>query len=123
MCDLLAPKKMKEPQMNGNPDGAQDGGTGLLIDGYRRRSKEKGSVVGDSPKIRSNTLSSSKEMEYAGGFEDTATGQSDTSIFDPVLCELVYRWFSPESGTVLDPFAGGSVRGIVASKLGGNTLG
>lgn len=41
-----------------------------------------------------------------------------TSIFDPVLCELVYRWFSPEGGLILDPFAGGSVRGIVAAKLG-----
>lgn len=40
-----------------------------------------------------------------------------TSIFDPVLCELAYRWFSPKKGTVIDPFAGGSVRGIVASKL------
>lgn len=43
---------------------------------------------------------------------------SGTSIFDPVLCELVYRWFCPPGGHVLDPFAGGSVRGIVASKLG-----
>lgn len=42
---------------------------------------------------------------------------SGTSIFDPVLCELAYIWFSPVGGTVLDPFAGGSVRGIVASKL------
>ena len=40
------------------------------------------------------------------------------SVFDPVLCELVYRWFMPVGGSVLDPFAGGSVRGIVASKLG-----
>ncbi len=40
-----------------------------------------------------------------------------TSIFDPVLCELAYRWFSPVRGIVLDPFAGGSVRGIVASML------
>lgn len=39
------------------------------------------------------------------------------SIFDPVLCELAYRWFSPVGGKVLDPFAGGSVRGIVASTL------
>ena len=41
-----------------------------------------------------------------------------TSIFDPVLCEIIYRWFSPLGGIVLDPFAGGSVRGIVAAKLG-----
>ena len=44
--------------------------------------------------------------------------QGGTSIFDPVLCELMYRWFAPEHGLVLDPFAGGSVRGIVAAKLG-----
>jgi DNA modification methylase len=42
---------------------------------------------------------------------------SGTSIFDPVLCELVYRWFCPEGGQVVDPFAGGSVRGIVAHCL------
>lgn len=46
-----------------------------------------------------------------------------TSIFDPVLCEVAYRWFTPEGGTVLDPFAGGSVRGIVAAALGRGYLG
>lgn len=30
----------------------------------------------------------------------------------PVLCELAYRWFCLAGGLVLDPFAGGSVRGI-----------
>lgn len=44
--------------------------------------------------------------------------KSDTSIFDPVLCELMYRWFCPDGGVILDPFAGGSVRGIVANYLG-----
>lgn len=43
---------------------------------------------------------------------------SGTSIFDPVLCELMYLWFAPNNANVLDPFAGGSVRGIVAHKLG-----
>lgn len=43
---------------------------------------------------------------------------SGTSIFDPVLCELAYTWFCPPGGTILDPFAGGSVRGIVAAQLG-----
>lgn len=41
-----------------------------------------------------------------------------TSIFDPVLCELAYRWFNIDNGIILDPFSGGSVRGIVAAKLG-----
>lgn len=40
------------------------------------------------------------------------------SIFDPVLCELAYRWFCPPGGQVVDPFAGGSVRGLVAGLLG-----
>lgn len=48
---------------------------------------------------------------------------SGTSVFDPVLCELSYRWFCPAGGTIIDPFAGGSVRGIVASKLGRRYVG
>jgi len=40
------------------------------------------------------------------------------SIFDPVLCELMYDWFVPKGGRILDPFAGGSVRGIVAEEMG-----
>lgn len=48
---------------------------------------------------------------------------SGTSIFDPVVCEIAYRWFCPPQGTVLDPFAGGSIRGIVASRLGRRYVG
>ena len=44
--------------------------------------------------------------------------EKDTSIFDPVAVELAVRWFSPAGGQVVDPFAGGSVRGIVAGALG-----
>lgn len=46
-----------------------------------------------------------------------------SSIFDPVLCELAYQWFNIPKGKILDPFAGGSVRGIVAAKLGFEYLG
>ena len=46
-----------------------------------------------------------------------AESGAGTSIFDPVLCECIYTWFSPSGGKVLDPFAGGSVRGIVAQWL------
>jgi DNA modification methylase len=55
--------------------------------------------------------------EFYAKYPDAAV-QSGTSIFDPVLCELLYLWFSPPGGKVLDPFAGGSVRGIVAGRLG-----
>ena len=54
------------------------------------------------------------------GNNQSATG---TSIFDPVLCELAYTWYTPPDAEILDPFAGGSVRGIVASYLGRNYTG
>ena len=47
-----------------------------------------------------------------------AQAQGGTSIFDPVLTELSYRWFCPAGGQIVDPFAGGSVRGLVAGLLG-----
>ena len=48
-------------------------------------------------------------------YSKTLTG---TSIFDPVLAEVLLHWFSPKGGRIIDPFAGGSVRGIVSSFLG-----
>jgi len=41
-----------------------------------------------------------------------------TSIFNPVLCEVLYKWFTVPNSKVLDPFAGGFVRGAMASMLG-----
>lgn len=52
-----------------------------------------------------------------------AGNSNGVSVFDPVLCELAYQWFNIPKGKILDPFAGGSVRGIVASKLGFEYLG
>jgi hypothetical protein len=43
---------------------------------------------------------------------------SGTSVFDPTLTELINRWFGVPQGQIVDPFAGGSVRGIVAHVLG-----
>jgi DNA modification methylase len=51
------------------------------------------------------------------GFAGAIHGEG-TSIFDPALTELCYSWFCPPGGQIVDPFAGGSVRGIVASVLG-----
>lgn len=59
-------------------------------------------------------------MAFDGGAmpDDIKVPSTGTSIFDPVLCELMYSWFCPPGGHILDPFAGGSVRGIVAAMLG-----
>lgn len=46
-----------------------------------------------------------------------------TSIFDPVICEIIYKWFNVDGGSIIDPFAGGSVRGIVAAITGHGYMG
>lgn len=46
-----------------------------------------------------------------------AADMPDTSIFSPVLCEIAYAWFTDKGDSILDPFAGGSVRGIVADRM------
>lgn len=77
-----------------------------------RRQADQQSNLNQSPKLPAWATET--------GTENMATG---TSIFDPVLCELAYRWFCPAGGFILDPFAGGSVRGIVAAYLGYHYVG
>ncbi len=60
---------------------------------------------------------------FKGKSSGSKVVNDQTSIFDPVLCELSYSWFCPTGGQILDPFAGGSVRGVVAGRLGFNYLG
>lgn len=53
-----------------------------------------------------------KTNKEGGRLSDTGT-----SIFDPVLTETMVSWFSTKGDCVIDPFAGGSVRGIVTGTL------
>ena len=75
--------------------------------------------------IKSELGRDSQSVKFSKMAEDLAwSGQkTGVSIFDPVLCELSYLWFNTPKGKILDPFAGGSVRGIVAAKLGCEYLG
>lgn len=54
--------------------------------------------------------------EFAAAHPDIKA--ATTSIFDPVLSEILVNWFSPVGGMVLDPFAGGVVRGAVSVMCG-----
>lgn len=49
---------------------------------------------------------------------NASRGTTAASTIDPVLCELMYRWYGLAGGSVLDPFAGGSTAGLVAGRLG-----
>ncbi len=82
-------------------------------DGHGRPLLKPGLLLGKGMEDIDSFRHKAKGIEVAD--EEVIGG---TSIFDPVLCELIYRWFAPAGGRVLDPFAGGSVRGIVAGELG-----
>lgn len=69
-----------------------------------------------------------REVQYKYGFNpnEMQSGKKEedrVSVFDPALCEVIYHWFCKDGGRILDPFCGGSVRGIVASYLGYDYLG
>lgn len=96
-------------------------------EGWWQERKKAWIAVGIKSEIgRTATVSGSKMVAKYSADGNRHTGmvnKSDTSVFDPVVCELACRWFSPAGGIILDPFAGGSVRGIVASKLGRQYVG
>ena len=111
--------------------------TSLGIESYESRdgTKATGSLSGTVPRYYSMKKKAEKRLgreltheEFAKKYlpdllpEDSmlhcTEGGGILSVFDPVLCEIVCRWFCPRGGSVLDPFSGGSVRGIVASSLG-----
>jgi DNA modification methylase len=72
---------------------------------------------------RDGNLIYNKQMSRIDNYRVKEGKKADTltqgsSIFDPALCEVLYHWFCEPGGKILDPFAGGSVRGIVAHYLG-----
>tara|TARA_R110002020_G_scaffold448406_1_gene661216 strand:+ start:79 stop:954 length:876 start_codon:yes stop_codon:yes gene_type:complete len=87
---------------------------------WQRRKKQwrkigiKSEVGRDVATYNMGTKSYKNKEEYY----DKESTKLNTSIFDPALCELLYSWFCINGKQILDPFAGGSVRGIVANYLG-----
>ena len=49
--------------------------------------------------------------------------ETDTSIFDPVLAEIIIKWFGLENGRCFDCFAGDTAFGYVSSYLGQKFIG
>ena len=83
--------------------------------GYWQERKRRWLSMGIQSELgRGDTFERSTRGPRAAASESFAP----ISVSDPMLCELVYRWYTRPGSTVLDPFAGGSVRGIVASVLG-----
>lgn len=75
--------------------------------GYWQKRKKYWSEFGlYSDNGRCNALGESKNVA-----EGTKTGFNtiavNTSKFDPVLSEVIYKWFCVKNSCILDPFAGG----------------
>ena len=68
--------------------------------------------------IKSEIGRDAKSFNTKGNFAGKEIKLNNVSIFDPALCEVLYHWFCVGGKEILDPFAGGSVRGIVANYLG-----
>lgn len=81
-----------------------------LLGGFSSAARLQRAYGGRSAK---GTRSESAPARESGG----------TSNFDPVLAEVSYRWFAPPRAVILDPFAGGCVRGVVAALLGHHYVG
>lgn len=60
---------------------------------------------------------------YATKKSGSKKTNNGTSIFSPVLAEVVYKWFAVPGSRVFDPFAGGIVRGGMAAMLGHSYVG
>lgn len=87
--------------------------------GYRQeRKKEWLKITGD--------LSETRDGEFGtlggGNGSDNLIGSINggTSNFDPVLAEIVYKWFCPAWGKIIDPFGWEQTKGVVAGELGFN---
>lgn len=68
---------------------------------------------------KSNNFANMNNERYdLGGYHKLNSESGYASIFNPALAELLYNWFLSEGDEILDPFCGGSARGIVANYLG-----
>lgn len=82
-------------------------------------------LIGDNGESRENllggslvTLSAKQNTSYSSG-----PGVSGVSLLDPVLSEVLLKWFCPPGGTTFDPFAGDTVFGFVSAYNGNRFTG
>ena len=87
--------------------------------GYWQERKQQWLSLGIESEIGrdENLAIGTKHFKKGGWIDDESRLANGTSVFDPVLTEMIVRWYSAAGDTILDPFAGGSVRGIVSAML------
>ena len=119
---------------------------------WQDRKKKWYDIIGDMGESRNDTLVTSLEIKYKDLYQRTRehrkelglsfkeyiekyVSQEDlekeqakivaqgVSILDPVMAEIVCRWFGQENGKAFDCFAGDSVFGFVSAYLGNDFTG
>lgn len=85
---------------------------------WQRRKDEWETIIEDSTIGRDTKRFNATPTNIFSSRGESAKKAESISSFDPYLCELMYRWFSFPGAKILDPFAGGNVRGTVAAVLG-----
>lgn len=76
---------------------------------WQERKSKWYSILLDTTETREGTLGDNWVMQYIN---------NGVSLFDPVLAEVLYKWFVPEGGLIFDPFAGDTEQGMVAGIKG-----
>lgn len=119
---------------------------------WQERKKQWKAIIGDNGESRQDTNMRSPELKYKTIYErskirrmelgisfaeylerfvsDTEKAKAEkqalapgVSLLDPVLAEIVCRWFGYKGCNTFDPFAGDSVFGFVSAYLGNNFTG
>lgn len=86
---------------------------------WQERKKRWKGIIGDEGESREETL-----FKAGAGEVDQRMAKIGTvSILDPVLAEIMIRWFCPPRGKAFDTFAGDTVFGYVASTFGCDFVG
>ena len=83
---------------------------------WQERKRKWRALIGDEGESRDNTL-----FKVDGRPDEVSRKLCEVgtvSILDPVLAEIMLRWFCPSGGSAFDTFAGDTVFGYVAARLG-----
>lgn len=93
---------------------------------WQKRKKTWRELIGAAGETREDTCIVQLEMKYPNIYykskekrEDSKVLTSGVSLFDPVLAEVLCKWFTPSEGSkIFDPFAGDTQKGLVFATCG-----
>jgi DNA modification methylase len=88
---------------------------------WQERKKIWSEYLKEFGESRENTLSTSGGNNKS--IYSNMNGGTGVSLFNPVIAEVMFHWFTPEKSNIIDPFAGDIRKGAVAGFLKHNFTG